>query len=175
MTIPSISTYNLTISQNSSFNAPINRIISTNFTQVIFQFDEPGFYEVKVVESLLGSSSSKMINVSDYMIRKRLTIKPGDSVFLSCDPGLVNIIYAAYGNKDYKCLTQGGTTIARSFCYLKKNCTIAASVNVFGNSICSSGIENFLYIHYNCSGNLFYKIIFIQMEVQLIIKISLLK
>ena len=153
MTIPNINSYNLTISQNSSFNAPTNMSLTSNFTQLNFEFDQPGFYEVKVTEGLYGSFSSKMINVSDFIIRKRLTIKTGDSVFLSCDPGLVNLIYAAYGNKDYKCLTQGSTTIARNFCYLKKNCTIAATVGVFGNSPCSAGIENFLYIHYNCSGN----------------------
>ncbi len=144
--------HNLIITQNSSLNGITKMSLNNNFTQLLFEFDEPGIYEVKVTEELFGSSSSKMINVSDYMIRKRLIIKPPDSINLSCDPGLVNIIYAAYGNKDYNCLTQNSTTIARNFCYLKKNCTVSASVGVFGNSPCGTGTQNFLYMHYNCSG-----------------------
>ena len=153
MTIPNLNAYNVTISQNSSFNPPINLIFTSNIKQVSFKFDEPGYYEVKVIENNFGTFSSKMINVTDFIIRKRITLDNQALTLLWCDPGLVNLIYAAYGNKDYKCLTQDGTQIAKNLCYLKKNCRLTASIGIFGNSPCSSGIINYLYIEYNCSSN----------------------
>ena len=74
MTIPNLNAYNVTISQNSSFNPPINLIFTSNIKQVSFKFDEPGYYEVKVIENNFGTFSSKMINVTDFIIRKRITL-----------------------------------------------------------------------------------------------------
>lgn len=143
--------YIVTLSSNSSFYAPVQLNFTDKKIEINLNFSEPGFYEVKVTENHIGTSSAKFINVTDFMVRKRLKVNNLDTTELDCKPGLVNLIYAAYGNKDHKCLTTDGTRIAWNFCHMKKNCNLTATEEVFGTNPCGANIDVFLYVQYNCS------------------------
>ncbi len=69
---------------------------------------------------------------------------------ITCEPRLIYIITAFYGNKQFNCSSSNASDIIKNKCYLKNNCNISVSDKIFGNTCLNNTVPKYLYIEYNC-------------------------